>query len=189
LLVAITNHLYHLGDTEWQDVEAGVRYALAHGAQDVILFGWSMGGCLVKTFLRHSPYARHVRAIVLDAPILDWETVLIASMREYHAPVWFAKLVQWLVAHRLGLDFATLNSIRQPPRRIIPTLLFHGTADTLVPVQSSDLFVQAHPDLVTYYRVNGADHVQSWNVGPQVYEERLKTFLTQVIAHEQNAMP
>jgi hypothetical protein len=33
------DHLYHFGDTEWRDIEVGVRYALAHGAQDMVLFG------------------------------------------------------------------------------------------------------------------------------------------------------
>ena len=59
----------------------------------------------------------------------------------------------------------------------IPTLLFHGTADALVPIVSSDLYAQAHPNLVTYLRVEGVDHTRKWNAHPQAYEDTLKTFL------------
>ena len=172
------DHLYHLGDTEWQDVESGVRYALAHGAQDVVLYGWSMGGCMVETFLRRSSYTAQIRAVILDAPLLDWHKAIDTQMHKLHFPHWFTYVVEWAATLRAGINFAALNYERPARERTTPTLLFHGTADGMVPIGSSDTFAQAHPDLITYQRVNGVDHAQAWNADPQAYEDAVKTFLT-----------
>lgn len=178
------DHLYHLGDTEWRDVEAGVRYSLAHGAQDIVLFGWSMGGCLVETFLHRSPDVAHIRAVVLDSPALNWQRILEIQVRSRHLPRWFAPIIKWMVAWRANIDFAALNYERPTGKILIPTLLFHGTADALVPVESSDLYAQARPDLVSYQRVEGADHTLVWNADPQAYEDALITFLQRVFTPE-----
>src|SRR5438270_1879053 len=69
---ASPDHLYHLGASEWQDVDAGLRYARAHGARHFVLYGFSMGGSIAESFLHHSRLARRVRAVVLDSPALDW---------------------------------------------------------------------------------------------------------------------
>lgn len=78
------------------------------------------------------------------------------------------------------MHFANFNYERPTGELSIPTLLFHGTADAQAPVQSSDLYAQARPDLVTYLRVEGADHTLVWNVNPQNYEDALTTFLKQL---------
>jgi alpha-beta hydrolase superfamily lysophospholipase len=178
------DHLYHLGDTEWEDVEAGVRYALSHGAQNIVLFGWSMGGCLVETFLHRSSYVAHVRAVVLDSPILNWQRVLDAQVRSLHLPRWFVPVIKWMVTRRVSIHFAALNYERPTGEISTPTLLFHGTADALVPVVSSDLYAQARPNLVSYLRVEGADHTLVWNADPQAYEDALITFLHRVFLPE-----
>jgi alpha-beta hydrolase superfamily lysophospholipase len=179
---------YHLGDTEWQDIEAGVRYALGHGAQDVVLYGWSMGGCIVETLLHRSSEAAHVRAVVLDAPILDWHGALDAQLHSLHFPHWFTHVMKWFVARRAGIDFNALNFVHLAGETATPTLLFHGAADIMVPIAESDTFAQASHERVTYQQVNSADHTQAWNVDPQAYEDALTSFLTRVSEPESHAI-
>jgi hypothetical protein len=62
---------YTYGVQDWPDVAASVQYALAHGASNVVLVGFSYGGSLVASFMSHSDLAGHVSGIVLDSPMLD----------------------------------------------------------------------------------------------------------------------
>jgi pimeloyl-ACP methyl ester carboxylesterase len=179
---ASPDHIYHLGVTEWQDVQAGVRYALAHSASDVILYGYSMGGGVVEYFLHHSPYAGRVRAVVLDSPALDWNAVLDLQANQRSLPGILTVVGKRIVAYRLGLsNLDPLDATRSAASLRAPTLLFQGTKDTTIPVGPSAAFARARPDIVTYVVVPGAEHTQPWNVDPAAYDARLKAFLNRVL--------
>jgi uncharacterized protein len=178
--------LYHLGDTEWQDIEAGVLYARERGAQGIVLFGWSMGGCLVETFLHRSPAATSVRALILDSPILNWCRVVEADVRRRRLPLWCVPLLTSIVEQHARVDFTRLNFEHPAGSAIPPTLLFHGTGDRRVPIASSDAFARGHADRVTYNRVEGVDHTLIWNADPVTYESAVEGFLERVIGPPAN---
>lgn len=167
----------HMGLTEWRDVEPAVRYALHAGARELILIGHSMGGAIVTQFIERSPLAEDVDAMILDAPALDWPATISFGARQMGLPGFAAKPVEWMIGLRIDADWKQLDALAHTEELALPTLLFHGTEDKRVPIESSDAFAAALPETVTYYRVPRAGHVQSWNVDPPLYEKRVREFL------------
>lgn len=168
---------HHMGLTEWRDLEATARYALAHGAQRLILAGYSMGGAIVAQFMERSPLASRVAGLILDAPALDWRKILEFNATEMGLPGFTAMPVEWAIGARIDADWDSLDALQHPEDFQLPILLFHGTDDKVVPISTSDGFAAELPRWVTYYRAPEAGHTEAWNVDPRLYERRLAAFL------------
>ncbi len=170
---------YHLGDTEWQEVAAAVRYARGHGATDVVLYGWSMGGAVVMTALRRMPDAAElVRAVILDCPVTDWRSTLEVQADDRGLPGVLTATAEWLVERRVDLDLDDLDQRRFTGRLRTPVLLYLDLDDDYVGAQPTLDFAAARPDLVTLVTTTGGGHTRSWNVSPAKYDSTLAAFLT-----------
>lgn len=169
--------LHHLGETEWRDLEAAARYALGRGARRLVLVGYSMGGAVIAQFMEHSHLAPEAAALVLDAPALDWRGILEFNATEMGLPASSALPLAWTIGARIDADWDSLDALQHPEDFQLPILLYHGTEDDVVPIETSDEFADELPDRVTYYRVPHAGHTQSWNVDSRLYEARLARFL------------
>ncbi len=177
---ASPDRLSHLGDSEWQDLEAAIKYALAQGAQNILLYGWSMGGTIVLTFLARSPYANKVQAVVLDSPVLSWRTTLAALTKKNRLPSFIARVTEMIVSARIRVNFAALE--QQNQLKSLPHLLiFQGIGDTTAPIEVSDAFTSTRSH-IRYCRISNAEHTQCWNRNPKQYEEELRLFLKDVLA-------
>ena len=164
--------LYHLGATEWQDLEAGVRYALRHGARRVILFGVSMGGAIVASFLQHSVLTGSVAGVILDAPVLDWDAAVRLGARARRVPLFLTAFAEVVVTLRTGFQWSAEGKVGPGPFRT-PVLLFHGGADGTVPIGPSESLAAALGERATLVKTAGAGHAQSWNFDPEGYEQAL----------------
>ncbi|WP_371581209.1 alpha/beta hydrolase family protein [Streptomyces sp. NBC_01314] len=170
--------LNHLGETEWRDVDAAIRYAVRYGAERVVLHGWSTGATMALRAATHSALRDRVAGLVLDSPVLDWAATLRALAAARRTPNALLPLAVRAAQGRTGLRAATLGQGVAPPGLRAPTLLFHGPDDAVAPWGPSRRLAALHPDRVTLRTVRHAPHGAMWNADPKAYEEALRRFLT-----------
>ncbi|MFD7625342.1 alpha/beta hydrolase family protein [Streptomyces sp. NPDC059851] len=170
--------LGHLGESEWRDVDAAIRYALRYGARRVVLHGWSTGAAMALRAAERSALADRIGGLVLDSPVLDWHTTLRALVAARNTPAALLPLTVRAAEGRAGLRAGHRPPGDDPGALRVPVLIFHGPDDTLAPWEHSRRLAAARPDLVTLRTVRDAPHGAMWNVDPQGYEEALRRFLT-----------
>lgn len=181
--------VFHLGDTEWEDLAAAVRYAVGHGARRIVLFCWSMGAAVAGAFLDRAEEAALVEAVVWDAPLVDWRACLRRQARNRRLPSGLVPVATALVTRKIGIDFDQFDLRRNPPRHRPPTLIVHSSEDTAVPVTMSRSLAAAAPELgwpIDLLEVPGVEHTASWNADPRQYERAVAEFLTGV--HDRGAL-
>ncbi|MFF3398594.1 alpha/beta hydrolase [Streptomyces sp. NPDC002659] len=170
--------LGHLGDSEWRDLDAAIRYAVSQGAERVIVHGWSTGASMALHAAANSALRDRIRGLVLDSPVLDWEATLrsLAAARGTPAPL--LPLAVRAAQGRTGLHGDRLLEAADPQAMRVPTLIFHGPDDALASWQLSRELAARRPELVSLHTVRNAPHAAMWNADPERYEEALRRFLT-----------
>ncbi|WP_432157626.1 MULTISPECIES: alpha/beta hydrolase [unclassified Streptomyces] len=175
--------LNHLGETEWRDVDAAIRYAVRYGAHRVVLLGWSTGAAMALRAAAHSGVRERVAGLVLDSPVLSWQTTLRALATARHTPGALLPLAVRAAQGRAGLHGgpqANGTDAALPPPAV-PTLLFHGPGDVVAPWHLSRHLADRHSGRVALHTVPDAPHGAMWNPDPGAYEEALRRFLTPLV--------
>jgi pimeloyl-ACP methyl ester carboxylesterase len=170
--------IYAMGLTEWPDVDAAISHALESGAADILLIGDSMGGALVGQFLTHSAQTGNLAGVILDSPALDYPMVVEALVRHIGLPLAPALSAiatsAFSMTHGVRLwDAASIERVAAFPG---PMLVVHGTGDRLVPIEITDKLVAVRQGTTTRLRTR-ADHLQSRQEDPALYDWTLKSFL------------
>ncbi len=170
---------YGLGSTEWHDVDAAIGYALRHGAERVLLMGWSMGGAIVLQALTSSVHRARIAGVALESPVVDWRPVLdfhakLAGMRDPLPALAMGALSTDLTARLSGAEaaipFDRLDMVARAAEISVPILILHSDDDGFVPADASHALAEARPDIVTMPSFQGARHTKLWN-----YDQRAWT--------------
>ena len=178
---------YSLGLSEWRDLEAAILYAVENGAQEIVLFGYSMGAAIILQTLDRSWLSDRVSAVVLDAPVIDWSDVLRhhGALNKIPGPV--GRLSRSLIGRRWArrlvgvhepIDVALTNWEHRAGELTHPTLLIHSLDDEFVPVGPSISLAAKRPDLVRFEPWREARHTHEWNVDPERWDAVVRSFLT-----------
>ncbi len=175
---------YRYGSTEWAEVEGAVRYALDHGASDVVLVGMSTGAAHALSFFYESDLADVVAAAIFDSPNIDFGRTVDYEASQRSLPLLGVQIPQslttaakFIASLRFDFDWSQHDFIDDADQLDFPILVFHGTEDGTVPLDVSERLHEKRPDLVTLVVVDGAEHVQSWNADPTRYGNEVATFL------------
>lgn len=177
---------YALGASEWRDVDAAIAYALRHGAERVVLMGWSMGGAVSLQASVSSGNRHRIAGVILESPVVDWRTVLRfqAKLNRVRPPLpdlAMSALQLPLTARLSGADepirFDRLDMVARADELAAPILILHSDDDGFVPVDASRALQEARPDLVTMPRFTVARHTKLWNYDERGWSTAITTWL------------
>lgn len=176
------------GTDEWRDLDAAMRHAVDHGAERLVLVGWSMGATIALHAAARSTLRNRIDAMILVCPALDW----FAALRAGAAKAGFPRLLGSLGALTLTIPgLARLAGLRKAiPRRWmrptppagLPILLIHSSGDRDVPLEVSRRFA-ARPDAAaTLVEIAPCPHGMELNREPELFHGSIARFLSSTLA-------
>lgn len=180
---------YGLGDTEWEDVDAAIGYALDHGAESIVLFGWSMGGAISMQTVLRSQHAQAITGIILESPVIDWNDVIAFHGAARRLPPGIAARAIRVMSSRWGgvvtglrtpIDFRRLDLIARAGELTVPILLLHSDDDGYVPATGSRRLAELRPDLITFVPYSVARHTKLWNYDPDGFARYVTEWLARL---------
>jgi fermentation-respiration switch protein FrsA (DUF1100 family) len=147
------------------DAEAAIEYLVKERGldpgTDLVMFGRSLGAAVaVEMAVRHRS-----RAVVLES---GFTSVRAMASRSY--PFLPSGLLVRLVEARF-------DSLSKMPKVRDPVLVLHGDRDPLVPFEQGRELFEAANEPKRFYRIRGAAHNDTYQVGGEPYFEALREFV------------
>jgi pimeloyl-ACP methyl ester carboxylesterase len=163
------------GVWESDDVDTAIAYAVDHGAERIVLVGWSMGATIALRLAERSTHADRIVGLVLVSPATNWRALIIAGVRGAGLPRWIAQLVPHVLATRIGARLAGVpiaipfkdldwTSPGRPIGR--PTLVIHSPGDGDVPFELTEALRDSNGPELTLEEFDAVPHQLEYNADP-----------------------
>jgi alpha-beta hydrolase superfamily lysophospholipase len=141
-----------------------------------VLWGRSMGAAIA---VRAAAEDHRLIALVLESPMVDLETSMSIVLRNRTLPC--SKLLARLITGRAtklaGVPIHRPRPIDSAPQIACPTLIVHGTNDTLVSIDEAHRLARAFGSLPQWIEVPDARHTDVIDKGGEPLLDRIAGFL------------
>ena len=181
---------YGLGDDEWRDVAAAIRFARGRGAERIVLRGWSMGGASVLQTVLRAPEAAALDGVILESAAVHWRAILAHQAARRRLPAAVQSLAFGLLSHPIGvrltgrgapIDLNRLDAVARAAELGVPLLVLHSDADPDVPIEPVlRLVAAAPPRTVRLERFADAGHTRLWNIDPRRFDRAIGGWLREL---------
>ncbi|MWV29548.1 alpha/beta hydrolase family protein [Rathayibacter iranicus] len=175
---------FTLGQTEWPDIEAAITFAVAQGAQRIVIVGWSSGASMALRLATDSAHRSSIAGLILISPVLSWRNSVLYSAMNVGIPrivaaAAIAALSNSVFSRMLGspisLDFGALDWTGEGTSLPVPALVIHSEGDRTTPIRDTRTFSEAH-DKATLAVMDPAGHALEWNSDPERFEAIVRTW-------------
>ncbi|MFC4777958.1 alpha/beta hydrolase [Paenibacillus sp. GCM10023252] len=168
----------------WEEAKqllAAVDYAKGQGAEDITVWGFSMGA---GTALQAALQTDEIDAMILDSLFLPSSEALFNNLRQFVELPRFPSLplIEAILPVWTGTSFGGI-----PAEQVLataydmPIYIVHGTEDAKAPFQTAEAISTGQSDpLSRSWIVPGGKHELLFQVHPQEYIQRAALFLGQV---------
>lgn len=171
------------GHEESQQLLAAVNYVREQGAEQVIVWGFSMGaGTALQTALQTD----QIDAMILDSLFLPSPESLYSNVTQHIDLPRYPSLplIEWMLPFWTGTKFNQIPADQVMETAFsIPLFIIHGTEDAKAPLVTAEHIASGQSEpLSREWIVHGGKHELIFQTRPKEYIQRAALFLSQVDA-------
>ena len=159
------------------DMDAALRTVLARNDVNpdrVVVLGQSLGGAIAIYNVAHSPYRRHIRALVVESVFASYRQIT----REKLADFWLTWPLQWPLSWTVSDEYSPSAAVAGVSP--IPLLIIHGDRDPIVPPHHGQRLFDLAREPKQLWVIPGGRHIQVFQ--SQIYRDRFVAYLTEVLS-------
>ncbi|OMF37846.1 alpha/beta hydrolase [Paenibacillus sp. FSL H8-0548] len=168
------------GLEESQQLLAAVDYVKARGAEDIVVWGFSMGA---GTALQAALQTEAIDAMILDSLFIPSSEALFDNLNQFISlPSFSLPLIESMIPLWTGTSFGSIPASEVISNVYdIPLFIIHGTNDVKAPFQTAEAVSEGQGNVLSRsWIVQDGKHELLFKVHPSEYIQRAALFLSQV---------